>query len=173
MAAMTAEWLKRAPDDGKAWATAAMVARRRKDHIAERTCWERAIRIDPQNHSLRVGLACALLALGETSAALTVARSAVACNPRSATAYGVVAECLLAQGEQVKALESASEGVAIDADNYFCLLSAARALKELGRVDLARGVIEKAYVLFPQAQQVCELRIALNSDGANQTPSTT
>ncbi len=167
MAAMTEEWLKRAPDDCKAWATAAMVARRRKDHIAERTCWERAIRLDPENHSLRIGLACALLTLGETNAALTTARSALACHPRSATAYGVVAECLNAQGEHVKALESAYEGVAIEADNYFCLLAAAKALEEVGKDNLARGVIEKLYALFPQDQQVCELRIAYNRDDVN------
>jgi tetratricopeptide (TPR) repeat protein len=118
---------------------------------AQREC-ELALRLNPNLASAHYGLAYALVLTGRASEALASIERAVRLSPYDPLMHAFLtlkSAVLLVLGRQIEALDTARAAQRQPSSTAWAHLQEASALSNLGRLDEARGAVQRAIALQP------------------------
>ncbi|WP_167855514.1 tetratricopeptide repeat protein [Hymenobacter fodinae] len=107
------------------------------------TAIRQALALDPQSSDAHYFHSIVSLRLDWPSAALEAINEALRLNSFNATYVGYKAVILNAQQQPEAALETAAQGLFLDPGHVECLYQRIRALKQLGRYELARVTLQQ------------------------------
>jgi tetratricopeptide (TPR) repeat protein len=104
---------------------------------------QRALDADPRSARNLVGLGNAMLALGQTDAAIVQYRTALSIDAGFAPAHYNWALALAAQGEYAKAARQCKHGLRVDPDRFELLAHQAYCLRQMGAYDAALHAVKR------------------------------
>ncbi|MEQ8195751.1 MAG: tetratricopeptide repeat protein [Rhodospirillales bacterium] len=126
---------ERAPDDAALQVNLGNVLARKRDHGGAETCYRRAVALDDTLAPAHNGLAQALLALGETDAAMQAAERARNSKPDHAGAFITIGNIEKARARPDQAVDAYRNALARDPENPNAHFNLALALLLAGRLD--------------------------------------
>lgn len=134
-----------APDYPEAVRMLGMTAQRRGDHAGAVDCFQRVVKVWPDDADVHVGLGIALYEQGRVDEAIIHLRQACKLEPTSALAWFNLGEAIGREAQTEEAIDALQRAIALNPAHLLARLSLARARANQGRIDDAvaefRGVL--------------------------------
>lgn len=115
-----------------------------------RDAFASAVRSDPKNPVLRVGLLRTYLRLDDWQNCVSEGQKAIVALPSNADAHGLLSMALMRGGRPRQAESEANKALALDAKSYYGLVARGRVLTFNEQKGEAREVLTRAFNLHPE-----------------------